>query len=50
MAQYSGDFWVWSDMVTDGWLGAAGTVASCVNVKDASVCWIGITTGAAGWT
>ena len=49
MAQYLGDFWVWLDMVTNGLVGAAGNVAGCMNVKDASVCWVGITTDAAGW-
>ena len=38
VTQYPGDFWVWSDMVTDDWVGTAGNVACCVNAKDASAC------------
>ena len=34
VGQYPGDFWVWLEMVTNSWMGTAGTVAGCVNVND----------------
>ena len=37
VAQYPWDFWVWPDKVTNGWVGTAGTVAGCMNLKDDSV-------------
>ena len=49
ITQYPGNLSVWSDKVTNGQVGTAGTVVGCMNVVDAAACLVDITTNAAGW-